>query len=440
MRYLLQPVTLCIRYFPQLAACYLVGLLLRIGAIELAIRVGYNNNLWASLIMPLAGMARLGSYVAMFLVIRHGIPTLAAVPARSARQIDTFATIIVPFFAIYLAWQMFREDWLAFEYGAVPYRMGEAMTSPEPRELDPSQLPVSTVTVIIIGVALLTRILLSRLKDKMPTWLLPVQVYLDALWVFLVLTFSASHGVTLLLNPSAWLAERRVVVWFNDTRENIFSHFQPLESAWNAAIWAISTVFGGAAVPLLWLAVACIVYGATPKPDWHAAARRIGGDRAGRWIDHSAPTRTQLTTRWQRVPGKVRTELHDQLTGQIGKFKPIVDSAHVIIAGGLFALSLYVLGYVGLAWLDMSGSYLRTQLGSGYLFRGIGWLLGPHDIMFWGGTWDLMGLISHTVTEPLRVCLVATMLAWCLERSAFSPVTTRNESQSNDPAPSPPLP
>lgn len=435
MRYLLAPLTLWLRFFPQLAACYLVGSLLRTGAIEWAAWAGYDNDLWASLIMPLAGMARLGSYVAMFMVVRGGIPTLAALPARSARQIDIFATIIVPFFAIYLAWQMFREDWLAFEYRAVPYRVGKALTSDAPTELDPRMLPVGTVTVIIIGAALVARFALGRLKNRMPAWLLPVQVYLDALWVFLVLTFSASHGVTLLINPAAWVAERRIIVWFNDTRESLFSHFQLLESAWKGAAWAVGTVFGGAAVPLIWLAVACIVYGATAKADWQAAARRVGGDRAGRWIDRSASTRTRVKTRWKRMPGKVRTEVREQFTGQIGKFKPITDSAHVIVSGGLLVLSLYVLAYLGLAWLDMSSSFFRAQLGSGYLFRGMAWLLGPRDIAFWFGTWDLMALISQTIIEPLRICLIATTLAWCLDRSARSAthVTTATESESPGP-------
>jgi len=430
VRYLLQPVTLCIRYFPQLAACYLVGWLLRTGAIEWAARVGYNNDLWASLIMPLAGMARLGSYVAMFLVIRHGIPTLAALPARKARQVDMFATIIVPFFAIYLAWQMFREDWLAFEYTAVPYRVGAALTTEAPTELDPDMLPVSTVTFVVIGVAIVTRFLLNRLKDRMPVWLLPIQVYLDALWVFLVLTLSASKGVTFLINPSAWLSERRIIVWFNDTRESVFAHFQPLEMSWNAVTWAVSTVFGGAAVPLIWLAVACIVYGATSKADWRAEAKRLAGERVDRWIDRSSPTRTQLGSRWQRVPGRVRTELRDQVTGQIGKFRPIVDSGHVIVAGGLFAISLYVVAYLGLAWLDMSGSFYRAQIGSGYLFRGMGWLMGPHDIGYWFATWDLMALISQTIVEPLRICLIATTLAWCLQRAGAKALAATTESGS----------
>lgn len=429
---MLAPLWLFVRYFPQLLACYLLGYLGRNGAIEWAAWAGYNNDLWASLIMPLAGMARLTSYVAMFLVIRPGIPVLAGLSPRSPRQIDIFATIIVPFFAIYLAWQMFREDWLEFEYRAVPYRVGEALTTPA-TEIDPQMLPVGTLTFVIIGVALVARFTLSRFRDRLPAWLLPFQVYTDALWVFLVLTFSASKGLTFLINPSAWLAERRIVVWFNETRESLFAHVQILESLWKGVTWAISTVFGGAAVPLIWLAVACIVYGATTKADWRHEARRLGGDRVARWIDRSTPTRTQLSTRWKRVPGKVRTEVREQFTGQIGKFKPITDSGHVIAAGGPFAISLYVLGYLALAWLDMSGSFFRAQIGSGYLLRGMGRLLGPHDITFWFGTWDLLALISHSIVEPLRICLIATTLAWCVDRwnTKVANATTAAESVSN---------
>ncbi|SDD33731.1 hypothetical protein SAMN04488581_2065 [Mycolicibacterium neoaurum] len=429
VRYVLAPVTLCVRYFPQLVACYLVGYLGRVGAIEWAAWAGYDNYVWASLIMPLAGMARLGSYVAMFLVIRPGIPALAGLARRPARQIDIFATIIVPFFAIYLAWQMFREDWLSFEYRAMEYRAGAAMMSPDSSPtLHPSMLPVGSVTLVIIGLALVARFALGRLKDRTPTWLLPVQVYLDTLWVFLALTYSASQGLTLLINPSAWIAERRIIVWFNDTRESLFSHVQFLQKMWDAVMWAISTVFGGAAVPLIWLAVACIVYGATAKADWRAEAARIGGARVDRWMRRAETRRTQLSTGWKRVPGKVRTEVRNQLTGQIGKFKPITDSAHVIAAGGLLALSIYVLGYLGLAWLDMAGSFYRAQLGPGYLFRGMAWLIGPHDIGFWFATWDVMALISHSIIEPLRICLVACALAWCVQRSAGATAPTGAES------------
>lgn len=61
VRYLLRPFALWWRYFPQLAALYLLGWPGRKGAIELAAYVGWDNDVWASLIMPFAGLARLGS-------------------------------------------------------------------------------------------------------------------------------------------------------------------------------------------------------------------------------------------------------------------------------------------------------------------------------------------------------------------------------------------
>ena len=62
---MLRPFALWWRYWPQLAALYLVGLLGRRAAIELAAWAGWDNELWASLIMPFAGLARLGSFVAI---------------------------------------------------------------------------------------------------------------------------------------------------------------------------------------------------------------------------------------------------------------------------------------------------------------------------------------------------------------------------------------
>lgn len=231
VRYLLRPVALCLRYWPQLAACYLLGVLGRRGAIELAAWAGYDNDVWASLIMPLAGMARLGSYVAMFLVLRSGVGVLA--------------------------------------------------------------------------------------------------------------------------------------------REALFAHFQLLETAWDTVMWALRTVFGGAPVPLLWLAVAGIVYGVSATAGWRVTAQRVAGRGAASLFDRGAPTHNRLQTKWTRLPSRLREKVGEYLTLQLGKFKPITDSARVILQAGLVALSLYVLAYIGLAWLDMAGSFYRAQMGSGYLFRGM---------------------------------------------------------------------
>lgn len=423
LSYIARPFVLCWRYWPQLAACYLLGLLGRRAAIELAAWAGWDNDLWAALIMPLAGLARLGSYVAMFFVLRPGIPALAALPTRTARRVDVFATVIVPFFAIYLAWKMFAEDWIAYENRALDYRIGDAMTTPGTADLHPESLPVGTVTLVLIVAALVLRYVLSRFKDVMPRWMIAVRVYVDALWVFLGLSFAASQDVTFFINPTGWLSQRRIVVWFTETRAELFSHFRPLEVMWDTVTWTVSTVFGGATIPLLWLAVAAIVYGVSMPADWRSAARRVAGQRADLIFERAATRQKRVRDRWSQLPEVRRSEARDVVLSRLGNYRPITDSARLILHGGVLALALYVLGYLGLAWLDMAGSFYRPEVRAGNLFRGAAWLLGPHPQAYWDAVRPTLVFLSHLIIEPLRVCLIASTVAYCLEHVRPQQVT-----------------
>ena len=405
----------CLRYWPQLAAAYLLGLLIREGTIELAAWAGHDHDVWASLIMPLAGLARLGSFVAMFLLLRPAFPELAPDSTRPRRQVNLMASVIVPLVAIYLAWRMFAEDWLAFERRALPYRVGEAVTSAVPTELHPDTLPVGTSTLIIIGGALAARLALNRIDDRLPRWMLAVRVYVDFLWVFLVLTFSVNKGLTFLTNPAGWVKERRFVVWLDHIRSAITGHFHLVQAGWDAAAAALRVVFGGALMPLLWLAVAGIIYDVSAQGEWSGAARRI----AGRWADtalaRTADRRQRLKQRWKALPRNVRDESRKEAEARIGKLRPVADSARTIAHAGALGLAVYVLAYLALAWLDMSGSFYRTQNSPGYLFRGMAWIIGPHPIAFWNAVDGPLILLSHLLIEPLRIALVATTFAYCVQ-------------------------
>ena len=419
-RYLLRPLTLWVRYLPQLAACYLLGVLGREAAIELAAWAGYDNDLWASLIMPLAGLARLGSYIGMFLVLRPALPALTRRAEPGARRIDIFSTVIVPFFAIYLAWKLFREDWVAFETRALDYRVADIFTAAANNqqipEVTPGTLPVSTGTWAIIATALVTRWALSKIKDRLPEWMVLIRIYVDALWVFLVLSFSVNAGLTILINPSKWISQRRIMLWFNETRAELFSHFAPLEHGWDLLMWILKTTFGGVAVPLMWLAVAGIVYGVGLAPDWRAAVRRITGRPGDQLIDATAGAQTRVRSGWGQLPKYVREKGTEHATAQLGKFKPITDAARVIMHAGIPALALYVLAYVVLAWLDMTGAFYGVKVaGDGYLLRGMAWVLGPHPLQFWSAFTGVIAMLSHVLIESLRICLIASVFAYCVE-------------------------
>lgn len=430
---MLRPFALWWRYFPQLVALYLLGWLGRKGAIELAAYLGWDNDVWASLIMPFAGLARLGAYVAMFLVLRSAIPALAALPRRSARNVDVFANIIVPFFAIYLAWKLFAEDWLDFETAALNYRVDEAVVNAvaggPASELHPEQLPVSTATWVIIATAVVARYVLSRFKESLPGWVIAVRVYVDALWVFLVLSFAANQGVRFILNPTGWIGERRIVVWANGIRADLFSYFTPLEVLWNAAVAVLKTAFGGATIPLLWLAVAGIVYGVT-MPDWRGAARRVVGDRADRVFDRAEAGRKRFSERGWRVNKTVSDKILGWASDKVGNYSTIVDSARLILHGGVLAITLYIFGYLVLAWLDMAGAFYHPEVGIGQLFRFTAWVIGPQPITFWNGFSDTIALVSHMIVEPLRICLIASTVAYCLEQ-----VRAKDEAPTTTTAP-----
>ena len=60
--------------WPVLLALYLAGWLARYLVIEVAALVGTTDALTAFLIMPVAILARLASFIGMFLVLRPGMP------------------------------------------------------------------------------------------------------------------------------------------------------------------------------------------------------------------------------------------------------------------------------------------------------------------------------------------------------------------------------
>jgi len=61
------------------------------------------------------------------------------------------------------------------------------------------------------------RYVLGKFKESLPGWVIAVRVYVDALWVFLTVSFAASQGASFLINPMGWIGERRIVVWANTT-------------------------------------------------------------------------------------------------------------------------------------------------------------------------------------------------------------------------------
>jgi hypothetical protein len=403
--------------WPQLLAWYLLGWALRYGALKLAAFASVYSPLWGMLLLPLGVLARLGSYIAMFLVLRRALPGLAVLRTpkelasgfTESRATQVFATAILPFFTFYAAWKFLQEDYVQYMRWALDVRTAAIWeqtaaavdaNSSVPIDFGPGPADISPTTFVlcVIGVAFLARFLIKRFSDRLPRWTGAFAVYFEALWVFL----AAKQMAPILFDFPGWLESRQIVVSIDQVRADLMSPFEPLEVAWTAITSAVSELSGVIVLPIAWLGLAGIIYARALAISEERRRQLFLGPRARRIQDQ----RAALGQRWSRVHPVVRDRTSELIDDIVGRFKPLADAGRLIVHAGLLPMSLYVLAYTLL-------------LGApGWLFMGIAHVLGPHPLTFWFTIDQSIGFVTSAIVEPLRICLIAAAYDFCLEQLA----------------------
>jgi hypothetical protein len=400
---LAQTARLAAARWPVLLAWYLAGWLARYLLIELAATFGATSALVGLLLMPLAILARLASYIAMFLVLRPAMPAFAdlrsrgedaidrtTTPASAAitdprgRVHDIFLVSIVPFFAFYAAWQLLANDTVQYAQSALtkvnPF---DDSVGGRPLELE---LGVASISVIVLAYA--GRYLIKRFAAKLPRWTNLIAVYLEAVWVYLTLFLISNYTQQL----QAWIGSRAATHLFDDFVASITSVFTPVAVVWGGIQWVIGQAGGVVLFPLAWLTLAGIVYGralAQPQVRFAPQHRYYTGARA----------------RVQAVPAGVLRRAKDIGKDFIGRWTPLTNALVMIWRAGVLPMGLFVLAYTVLeaatVWL---------------MFAGVR-LIGPHDLTSWWMHFDGMLLFGVDVLiEPLQICLIAAAYDFCLRR------------------------
>ncbi|RFA21035.1 hypothetical protein [Subtercola boreus] len=385
--------------WPQLLAWYLTGWLARYLLIELAAFFGATSALMGLLLMPLAILARLGSYIAMFLVLRPALPgfvslrdkgedavdrtTAGTADAPRQRLYDILLVSILPFFAFYAAWQLLKDDTQAYAQAAlknIDFFAGSAPNSVLSIEFSP-------VSVGVIVLAFAGRFLIKRYSDRLPRWTNLVAVYLEAVWVYLTLFLITNYQQGF----QTWLADRQAMRWLDDTRQAIVGVFAPFETIYNAVQWAINETGGLVLLPLAWLTLAGIVYGralAAPRVRLREPRNRLY---------------TGARTRFNALPPAVSNRLKDLGADWAGRWRPFADALLLIWRAGVVPMGIFILGYTVLesasAWLDFAAVRI----------------IGPHDLGSWWMNFDqILSFVVDVIVEPLRLCLVAAAYNFCL--------------------------
>ncbi|MGN6273219.1 MAG: hypothetical protein ACTHMQ_09035 [Protaetiibacter sp.] len=382
------------RCWPALLAWFLLGWTARLVLLRIAAAVGNDLPIVGQLILPLAVIARLASYVAMFLVLRAALPSVADAdpPDPDRRRLQflrrwgaAISAAILPFFVIYAAWGMIAED--SRDYAAAALDQADLWGGQSSRALD---VVVDVWSLGLVVVAFVGRVLLQRLADRLPAWTTAVAAYLEAVWVLVALLIVRE----VLGGVPAWFATRRMFAPIVDAvaawRE---------QQAWfrwlgDTVSWLMAQLGDVLFQPLAWVALAAIVYAGVA-----ARASSATDIRAAR-------ARAAVTERWSRLHPRLRAVLTTATGGFQERWLPIAGSLRTIWAAGPLALGGFLLSY---AVVHAAGEWLAI---------GIMRALGPHEYLFWTAVDDPVDLLVVALVIPLQLTLVAAAYDTARRRAA----------------------
>ncbi len=380
---------LLLRHWPALLAWFLAGVLARYIIIELAGFVGAFTAIGGQLILALAVLARLVSFVAMFLVVRDGMVQLGALApqpegrlARRRAFLDAVLGGILPFFAFYAAWGYLRDDVAAYLARALEVQTGlslQAAVSGEDFVTDGTidDLQLGPITITLIVVAFAGRWAFKRYAARLPRFTSVVAVYLETVWVFLSVTLVAA-GVG---QVTAWVQSRQAMVWLADLREWIADRLSVVGWIWDGVEWVLGEAGGIILLPVAWLVIAGVIYGQAVAPQAPVLSSRLF---------------TTVGKRYARIPGVLQRRVRDVWVDLTGRFRPIGRAILLMWRAGPLIIGTYVLAYTLVLALE------------GWLQVGVIRLAGPQDLRtFWMVFDELVLLAVPLVVEPIRVALIA---------------------------------
>jgi hypothetical protein len=376
-----------------LLAWFLAGQVVRASVIVLAAPIGADSPLAALLLLPIAALARLVSYIGMFLVVRHSLPGYRALAGgdvrfTSAREaVSEFLRVLLvsigPFFTLYALIGLLNEDLSA--YAGLAFRY--AFLGDHPQVLDVGDGPIVLAVVVI---AFAARMVLKIFGPRLPGWTAIPGIYLEATWVFVALT-----GISAVFGPVVeWIGNRQVVHWWDSAREFLVGLADPIRFVIEGVDWVTPVALQVVLLPLAWLFIASIIY-----------LRALGTV-----VEDALPVPKTIGERVRRGVSRVPRLLREYsylVTGtwdEIGR--PAVFSGRLILRSGVGNLGIFLVAYALL--------FALTQWANRWVFSAV----GAHDISFWLVANDVLGLVISSITEPVRVALLAAAFGYCLERWA----------------------
>jgi hypothetical protein len=408
-----------VRLFPQIMAVWLLGFLGDAVAVQLAGIVGDTSGWAAVAIFSTSFLFDLVAAVVILRLCGQELGIRALIPpsdlvddGRDTSLSRLVAVTLLPFLGLYAAFGLVQDKAAQLTYqqtlrGSVVTGGPSVLTSVRGLATDHPW----AMGALLVGLYALRR-LLDALHER--TGIRPLGILTAAVESFFVLVVIFG-GFLLLARPRRWLASRELTVWWESAGAaveralaSLHLHLPELlhrffgflaDPVWPLFLAVVSQ-------PIIWLAVAALVYGSqvlSLAELWRrgqpAAARVVGSSVFDRRTDRRALALTP-----PRGIVRVGSEVKEAFLGDLDdKYLPTFHSLRLVLRAGTTFLGAFVLVYTAVIVLQNSVQKLYEAL------------IGGQPVYYWVSVGPVIDLVDQLPWEPLRLCLLAVAFRRCLE-------------------------
>lgn len=353
------------RHWPALLALCLLGLGLRQGVVWLGVEVSRWSSTLAVLLIPLAGLAMLTTLILMLWATRPSLPSLGpTVPEPGARRRVRAGTaavtgLLIPFLAIYASQGFLAEDGRTFVRTVVSQEARQNELDMDFGRLD---LATGWMYIAIIVIAFLARRIIRALHlERRSTAVGILAAYLEGLWLLTLGVAVASWFDSLV----AWLTGRRVIAAIIDAWEALLAALGPIGGAIGWVTSQLGSLSAVIVVPVAWLSVGALVYGAELEAEKKATAEADAAKAAAEAAAAAAASRSaRVAAATSTQARRLAREAADPVVGPI---EGALKALQKVAVAGILPMVFFCLVFV-----------VSTQIATvaGNLVR---WLIGPRD-------------------------------------------------------------
>lgn len=396
-------------HWPALLTLALAGVAVRNAALWAAVVVSDHNALLGQIVLLIAPLGYLLPIVAMMHVVRGSLPHLAALHAapgpiavtegRERRLVDVAVSVLVPFFAVYVAYGLLEEDRLRFTNEAAFDEFNSALLPGRDAVDFGERLGIYSLPtmVAIVAVAWVLRWALGRFERRTSFLAL---AFVGAL-VEVYYTGQAARYLSGATNLSTtWVEDRAAFVAAEDRYRVAVDHLGPLTRPVEALTSWLGSVAGTldavVVVPLAWLTVGAVVLGHRLSP----------------------PAPADPHPGWQRVPAPVRRVSGSLLADIRERWSAGWGGIRMLMSAGLMPTLVFCLVFLVV---------LRIPLLFSYAVR---WLTGPHKTDEWLAFSPIESGLGLALSMALLATLLAAAVEWLVTPQVTTAATTRQTPAS----------